>query len=89
MQEFRQNRKRWLENEWRDAYHFGALDKHELHKRWFGQDVIAWLTQLVSKLQRHSLRPLLQIAADTTKLLGKQKSPTNSIIQSTRIYQSS
>ena len=47
MVDFRLNRKRWLENEWRDAYHFGALDRDELHKRWFGEDVIAWLAELV------------------------------------------
>lgn len=37
------NHKRWLEDEWRDDHHFGALDKEELHKRWFGEDVVAWL----------------------------------------------
>lgn len=47
MEEFRQNRKRWLEDEWRDAYHFGALDREELHKRWFGSDVLSWLANLV------------------------------------------
>lgn len=29
--------KRWLEEEWRDDYHFGALSHEDLHKRWFGE----------------------------------------------------
>ena len=32
--------KRWLEEEWRDDWHLGALDHGELHKRWFGSDVV-------------------------------------------------
>jgi chitinase len=42
------NHKRWLEEEWRDDYHFGGLSQEELHKRWFGSDLVAWLTNLVS-----------------------------------------
>ncbi|KAF8457862.1 glycosyl hydrolases family 18-domain-containing protein [Kalaharituber pfeilii] len=40
--------KRWLEDEWRDDVHFGALSKEELHKRWFGSDIIDWLRNLLS-----------------------------------------
>ncbi|KAG8353315.1 hypothetical protein FVEN_g8694 [Fusarium venenatum] len=40
--------RRWLEEEWRDDKHFGSLNKEELHKRWFGHDVLDWLKQLVS-----------------------------------------
>lgn len=47
MQEFRQNRKRWLEEEWRDVYHLGGMDQEELHKRWFASSAIAWLANLV------------------------------------------
>lgn len=47
MSEFRRDRKRWLEDEWRDAYHFGALSRDELHKRWFGSDVLSWLAELI------------------------------------------
>jgi chitinase len=41
--EYGGNHKRWLEDEWRDDMHFDALDNAELHKRWFGQDVVSWL----------------------------------------------
>lgn len=42
------NHKRWLEEEWRDDFHGGALSHEDLHKRWFGSDVLAWLVNLVS-----------------------------------------
>ncbi|KAI4634170.1 uncharacterized protein J4E87_001340 [Alternaria ethzedia] len=48
LSDFDGNHKRWLEEEWRDDYHGGALSHEELHKRWFGSDVLAWLTNLVS-----------------------------------------
>lgn len=42
------NHKRWLEDEWRDDMHFGGLSsREELHKRWFGSDIIAWLKNMV------------------------------------------
>jgi len=41
------NHKRWLEEEWRDDYHGGMISHDELHKRWFGSSVIAWLKNLV------------------------------------------
>jgi chitinase len=44
--EFRENRKRWLEDEWRDSYHNGAMSRDELHRRWFGNDVLSWLANL-------------------------------------------
>ncbi|KAF7870544.1 hypothetical protein EAF04_004288 [Stromatinia cepivora] len=40
--------KRWLEEEWREDAHFGHLTPEELHKRWFGDDVIEWLTGLIN-----------------------------------------
>lgn len=43
------NHKRWLEDEWRDDYHYGGLSRSELHKRWFGSDVIDWLKGLLNK----------------------------------------
>jgi chitinase len=41
------NHVRWLEEEFRDDYHFGGLEKRELHERWFGQNVLEWLAQLI------------------------------------------
>ncbi|KAF6809274.1 glycosyl hydrolases family 18 protein [Colletotrichum plurivorum] len=38
---------RWMEEEFRDDYHFGALSRRDLGARWFGSDVLAWLKQLV------------------------------------------
>jgi chitinase len=48
LSDFGGNHKRWLEEEWRDDYHGGMLNHEDLHKRWFGKDVIAWLTNLVT-----------------------------------------
>lgn len=42
------NHRRWLEDEWRDDNHFGALSTEEMHKRWFGSDVISWLQGLLN-----------------------------------------
>lgn len=39
---------RWLEEEFRDDYHFGALSPRQLKKRWFGSAVIDWLTKMIS-----------------------------------------
>ncbi|KAL3442260.1 glycosyl hydrolases family 18-domain-containing protein [Aspergillus insuetus] len=41
------NHHHWLEEEWRDNLHFGALSREDLHKRWFGEDVIDWLQELI------------------------------------------
>ncbi|TFK66092.1 hypothetical protein BDN72DRAFT_162975 [Pluteus cervinus] len=54
------NHKRWLEEEWRDDLHFGGVDREELHRRWFGSDVIDWLRNLlgvakVTKQVSHSI----------------------------------
>ncbi|WQF79589.1 Putative glycoside hydrolase family 18, catalytic domain, glycoside hydrolase superfamily [Colletotrichum destructivum] len=41
------NHVRWLEEEFRDGYHFGGLKKRDLHERWFGTSILEWLAQLV------------------------------------------
>lgn len=46
--DFGGNHKRWLEEEFRDDYHFGGLSKEELHKRWFGSGVLDWLKGLLN-----------------------------------------
>ncbi|KDN71453.1 putative oviduct-specific glycoprotein [Colletotrichum sublineola] len=38
---------RWLEEEFRDDFHFNKIDKRVLHERWFGKSVLEWLAQLV------------------------------------------
>jgi chitinase len=45
---YHQNRKRWIEQEWRDAYHFGGMERADLHKRWFGEGVLTWLANLIT-----------------------------------------
>lgn len=35
--------KRWLEEEWREDLHQGALSKRDIHKRWFGETALDWL----------------------------------------------
>ncbi|GME35753.1 Chitin-binding type 1 protein [Neofusicoccum parvum] len=47
LEDFGGNHVQWLEEEFRDDYHFGGLSKRELHERWFGSDIIAWLTRMV------------------------------------------
>ncbi|KAI9766214.1 MAG: hypothetical protein M1839_005004 [Geoglossum umbratile] len=42
------NHRRWLEEEWREDVHFGRLSHDELHARWFGSDIIAWLKKFFS-----------------------------------------
>ncbi|KAI0850294.1 carbohydrate-binding module family 18 [Daldinia vernicosa] len=41
------NHVRWLEEEFRDDYHFGALERRDLEARWFGSSILAWLAQMV------------------------------------------
>ncbi|KAH7305460.1 oviduct-specific glycoprotein [Stachybotrys elegans] len=38
---------RWLEEEFRDDYHFGGMSKRDLEERWFGTSILEWLAQLV------------------------------------------
>lgn len=45
------NHRRWLEDEFRGDYHgIGSerLDIEELHKRWFGSDILDWLSRMLS-----------------------------------------
>ncbi|KAL2817250.1 hypothetical protein BDW59DRAFT_166064 [Aspergillus cavernicola] len=42
------NYRRWLEEEWRDDAHYGGLSREELHKRWFGSDIVDWLKGLIN-----------------------------------------
>ena len=42
------NHKRWLEEEWRDDYHFDAATPEALHKRWFGKNLIDWLKGIIN-----------------------------------------
>lgn len=48
LEELNGNHRRWLEEEWRDDLHYGALGRDELHKRWFGEDVLDWLKALLN-----------------------------------------
>ncbi|GKT56242.1 hypothetical protein ColTof3_03581 [Colletotrichum tofieldiae] len=41
------NHRRWLEEEWRDDYHRGSVSREELHRRWFGDDALQWLKELL------------------------------------------
>ncbi|KAK6078650.1 hypothetical protein SCUP515_09700 [Seiridium cupressi] len=41
------NHVRWLEEEFRDDNHFGALGRCDLEAWWFGADILAWLAQMV------------------------------------------
>ena len=65
------NHKRWLEEEWRDDFHYGALSHEELHKRWFGKDVIDW----VKGLFNGGIKPEFTHDIDTTftAILVKQQ----------------
>lgn len=53
--------KRWLEEEWREDLHEGALSKGDLHKRWFGETALDWLkaifTGVTNKMElQHSYK---------------------------------
>ena len=48
LDDYGRNHKRWLEDEWRDDLHHGGLSEEELHKRWFGSDIIDWIKKLLS-----------------------------------------
>lgn len=41
------NHVRWLEEEFRDDYHFGSLSRRDLEERWFGSGVLDWLARLI------------------------------------------
>lgn len=62
LEELGGNHKRWLEDEWRDDAHFGGLSHEELHKRWFGSDVISWLKGLFNA----DIKPEFTHSIDTT-----------------------
>ena len=62
LEELGGNHKRWLEEEWRDDLHHGALSTAELHKRWFGKDVVDWLKGLFNP----DIKPEFTHEIDTT-----------------------
>jgi chitinase len=43
LDDVKRNHKRWLEEEWHDDFHIDKIPTHDLHKRWFGKDVLDWL----------------------------------------------
>ncbi|EKG15792.1 Chitin-binding type 1 [Macrophomina phaseolina MS6] len=47
LEDYGGNHVQWLEDEFRDDYHFGGLSKRELHERWFGSDILAWLGRMI------------------------------------------
>ncbi|KAK5654041.1 hypothetical protein OQA88_7719 [Cercophora sp. LCS_1] len=59
------NHRRWLEEEWRDDLHYGALSREELHKRWFGSDVLSWIQSMlhinIKKEKRHDYEEDLSV----------------------------
>ncbi|KAL8350543.1 hypothetical protein RB598_005715 [Gaeumannomyces tritici] len=80
--EYRGNHRRWLQDEWRDDFHgagsgggagAGALSRDELHKRWFGSDVLAWLSRMlqpkISREFRHEIKEdyILKILDDSVE----------------------
>ncbi|EEA26608.1 hypothetical protein PMAA_076690 [Talaromyces marneffei ATCC 18224] len=69
LEEVRKNQKRWLEEEWREAYHKGGLSRHELHRRWFGSDVIAWLANLVGVGQAEATVELNHHVDETLQII--------------------
>ena len=38
---------RWLEEEFRDDFHFDKIASRDLHERWFGTSILEWLAALV------------------------------------------
>ncbi|KAI0108999.1 carbohydrate-binding module family 18 [Nemania sp. FL0031] len=48
LEEFHGNHLRWLEEEFREDAHYGLVSRSELHERWFGESVVAWLKNMLS-----------------------------------------
>jgi chitinase len=48
LEEHKGNHRRWLEEAWREDKHFSELSEEELHKRWFGEDIISWLKGILN-----------------------------------------
>ncbi len=48
LDDFGGNKRRWLEDAWREDLHVAGLSREELHKRWFGSDVLDWLKRLIN-----------------------------------------
>ncbi|KAI1125321.1 carbohydrate-binding module family 18 [Nemania abortiva] len=48
LDEFQGNHVRWLEEEFREDAHYGLVARSELHERWFGESVVAWLKNMLS-----------------------------------------
>jgi chitinase len=46
LNEVNRNHKRWLEEEWNDDFHLDKLSHPELHRRWFGKNILDWLNGL-------------------------------------------
>ncbi|RMZ85658.1 hypothetical protein DV737_g650, partial [Chaetothyriales sp. CBS 132003] len=46
--EYGSNHKRWLEDAWREDKNYYGYSHNELHRRWFGSDIIAWLQGLLN-----------------------------------------
>ncbi|KAF2737441.1 hypothetical protein EJ04DRAFT_430966, partial [Polyplosphaeria fusca] len=68
------NHRRWLEDEWRDDVHYDGLSHEELHKRWFGTDVIDWLRRIVSTALSGTVQHTHTIDEEfTAKLLEESK----------------
>lgn len=66
---YHKNRKRWLEDEWRDAYHHGGMERHEVHKRWFGEDILNWLGQLITTGEAKATKELNHKVKEKVELL--------------------
>ncbi|KAJ8123757.1 hypothetical protein ONZ43_g362 [Nemania bipapillata] len=48
LDDFQGNHVRWLEEEFREDAHFGLVGRSELHERWFGSSIVAWLKNMLS-----------------------------------------
>jgi chitinase len=66
---YHKNRKRYLEDEWRDAYHHGGMERHEVHKRWFGEDILNWLGQLITTGEAEATKELNHKVNEKVELL--------------------
>ncbi|MCJ1250761.1 hypothetical protein MMC30_007989 [Trapelia coarctata] len=48
LEHFNGNKKRFLEEAWREDKHLSGLSTEELHKRWFGSDILDWLKGVIN-----------------------------------------
>lgn len=73
LEDMRGSHRRWLEEEWRDDNHNGAISQEELDKRWFGTDVLDWLRRVVTTGVSNTVQQSHSINQEVTAILMQEQ----------------